>query len=113
MASYSDFDTNQLYRLLGSRIRDVRRAAGLTQAELASAMSLSRTSVTNIEKGRQHLLIHSLFDIARAVGGTPEELLSGLLPTAPSEVRERIPGDVRGKDRQWMESLMSTISAKD
>jgi transcriptional regulator with XRE-family HTH domain len=44
---------------------------GLTQEALASQVSLTRTSITNIEKGRQKFLLHTLFDIASALGVPP------------------------------------------
>ena len=63
-----------LYREFGRRLRTARRAVGLTQADVAVRVGLSRTSLTNIERGRQHVLLHMLFDLASAVGKSPSEL---------------------------------------
>lgn len=55
------------YRELGQRIQRARIAKGLTQEGLASAVGLTRTSVVNIEKGRQKVLAHTLVRLARSL----------------------------------------------
>lgn len=66
------------YRELGRRIREAREKSNLTQEALAVKVSLTRTSVTNIEKGRQQLLVHTLVDISSALNVAPESLLPTL-----------------------------------
>lgn len=53
-----------LYSAIGNAIREVRKAAGLSQAVLAAAVNVTRTSIVNIEAGRQRLPIDLLFDIS-------------------------------------------------
>ena len=55
------------YLAVGRRVRKARRARSLTQEVLASLVSLTRTSITNIEKGRQKILLHTLADLAKAL----------------------------------------------
>jgi transcriptional regulator with XRE-family HTH domain len=59
---------------LGSRIRAAREGK-MTQATLGSRVGLSRTAITNIECGRQRLLVDQLIDIAVALGVNPSSLL--------------------------------------
>jgi transcriptional regulator with XRE-family HTH domain len=47
----------------------------MTQEALAKKVSLTRTSIINIEKGRQQILLHNLVDIARALQVSPAELI--------------------------------------
>ncbi|MDI9636215.1 helix-turn-helix transcriptional regulator [Oscillatoria laete-virens NRMC-F 0139] len=68
-------DNQVFYQELGRRIRDARKKGRLTQEALATKVSLTRTTVTNIEKGRQQLLVHTLVDIADALNVAPEALL--------------------------------------
>ncbi|WP_165362878.1 helix-turn-helix domain-containing protein [Promicromonospora panici] len=68
------------YSELGSRVREARRAIGLTQSALAQAAGLTRASVANIEAGRQKILAHHLVSIAAATGTKPEALLPGRPP---------------------------------
>jgi transcriptional regulator with XRE-family HTH domain len=66
---------DQLYKEFGQLLRDSRLKAKLTQDEVAERVGLKRTSITNIERGRQHIPLHQLFLLATAVGTTPEKLL--------------------------------------
>jgi transcriptional regulator with XRE-family HTH domain len=104
-------DTNnprqELYLQLGRRIRAARKHAGLTQAELAASISLSRTSVTNIERGRQQILLHTLYDIASTLRIDPANLLPDMEPKAKEGLAERIPDNLTKDEREWIESLIS------
>jgi len=62
---------------LAGRIRSARKAARLTQADLATACGLERTSVTNIEGGKQALTVPLLLRVAEALKVMPSDLLDG------------------------------------
>ena len=66
----------ELYRGIGQRIREVRAARGMTQEKLAELIHLTRTSLVNIEQGRQRLMLHSLVKIAEVLDVEPAELLA-------------------------------------
>jgi transcriptional regulator with XRE-family HTH domain len=68
-------ERDEFYAEVGRRVRMAREAAGLTQDALADRVELSRTSVTNIEKGRQKIALHTLCKVASAVGVEPASLL--------------------------------------
>ena len=72
---------------LGRRIRAAREGK-LTQASLGERIGLSRTAITNIECGRQRLLVDQLVDIANALGVPASELLpsSGTRQPVRSEI---------------------------
>ena len=55
------------YRELGLRVQRSRKKIGLTQEGLAALVGLSRTSVVNIERGRQKVLALTLVRMARAL----------------------------------------------
>lgn len=57
-----------LYREIGRRIQCERKELGFNQIELAQEIGLTRTSIANIEAGRQRLPIHVLYAIAEALG---------------------------------------------
>jgi transcriptional regulator with XRE-family HTH domain len=67
-----------IYKMLGLRIRSTREALGWRQQELAEKIGLTRTSVVNIEAGRQRLLLHDVEKIAVAFHVTPKHLLRGI-----------------------------------
>ena len=76
-----------VYKAIGLRMRMIREALGLTQDELAKRAApitltgltgLQRTSIVNIEAGRQRILLHDVERIAAALGTTPKGLLRGI-----------------------------------
>ncbi|WP_204787485.1 helix-turn-helix domain-containing protein [Paenibacillus oryzisoli] len=64
-----------LYQEIGKRIKAYREQKKWTQEELADRVHRSRTSITNIEQGKQRFQIHSLYEIADTLGITPLDLL--------------------------------------
>ncbi len=65
----------ELYRAVGEAIRAARQAQDMTQAQLAHAIGMRRTSVVNIEAGRQRVPLATLYDIADALGVQAAALL--------------------------------------
>ena len=64
-------DYKRLYelRLLGLTIAYYRKARGMTQSELAEAVEISRTHMSNIEapNSKTSISLNKLFDIAEAL----------------------------------------------
>jgi transcriptional regulator with XRE-family HTH domain len=58
----------EVYHSIGNAIANLRAERGVSQQILADAIGLTRTSVTNIEKGRQKLLVHTLLQVADFFG---------------------------------------------
>lgn len=56
--------------LVGQEVRRARKAAGLTQAEVAERLATSPAYVTNVEAGRLNLTLGQLTRIAAALGAT-------------------------------------------
>jgi transcriptional regulator with XRE-family HTH domain len=61
---WSDEQVDDFYAVVGGRIKEVRTRSRLTQNELASRLGLTRSSVANIEAGRQRVQLHWLAQIA-------------------------------------------------
>jgi transcriptional regulator with XRE-family HTH domain len=63
--------STELLAALGERIRTLREAAGLLQMDLAHRVGLSRTSITNLEAGRQgNIPLDRLLALATALDTT-------------------------------------------
>ena len=97
-------------RALGKRIKEARAQARVTQDQLAAAVRLSRTSITNIERGRQGVQVSMLVSIARTLGKNVVDLIPGDdLPEArslPEELRETTP------DKRRLEWAARVIGVK-
>lgn len=76
----------------------------MTQDALAEKLNLTRTSVINIEKGRQQVLLHTLVNIARALQVSPTDLIPG------EENIEALLRDKSKKGRDWI--LKSAVQSK-
>lgn len=71
-------DTDSHDRLVGGRIRDARRARGMTQEDLARAVGVSRSAVAQWETGRAGQLRGNLARIAHVLGVAVAELMEGM-----------------------------------
>ena len=83
-----------MYREFGRRLRDARDKSGMSQLELAKSVGLARTSITNIEKGRQNFTLHMAYQLAHEVGvpisilfpeRPPDEVAHIAIPSAALE----------------------------
>jgi transcriptional regulator with XRE-family HTH domain len=70
-------DAEQPVRMLGARIRQLRRARGLTLVRLASLAGLSHPFLSKLERDLASPSMASLAQIARALGISQLELLAG------------------------------------
>lgn len=71
----TEHKTNTLYRTIGTRINEARKAKNLSQEELARKTGVSRTSIVNIERGRQRLPLHLLWQIASELNAEPSTFI--------------------------------------
>jgi DNA-binding XRE family transcriptional regulator len=60
---------------LGERVREMRTAAGMTQAQLASAAGIGRVTLVRLERGEQSPRYETLAAIARALGRAVGEVV--------------------------------------
>ena len=67
---------------VGSTIRERRLGAGLTLVELADRAGLSQPFLSQVENGRAHPSMESLYRIASALTTTPQALFGGGQPAA-------------------------------
>lgn len=94
-----------LYSQIGKRIKELRKEKGFTQSRLAEIVSLTRTSITNIEKGRQKLLVHTLWDLADAIGVHPKSFFPQDNPNHSDLNNTIIPSDLSKKEMNWFKAV--------
>lgn len=64
-----------IYVALGQRVLEERLKSGWTQEDLACQIGLARSSVANVELGRQRLLMHQVLALSDALDISPGELI--------------------------------------
>jgi transcriptional regulator with XRE-family HTH domain len=108
---------DQLYREFGRLLRQRRRSARLTQDDVADRVGLARTSITNIEQGRQHVSLHMLYELADAVGAGAHELLPEkaiLMKTNPQLEKNLGKVLLEEEQKDWFRRLVSkTTTTKE
>lgn len=106
-----------LYRDFGRQLRARRRQAHLTQQQLADRVGLSRTSITNIEKGTQHIALHVLYQLAGALGATPADLLPQerrlVEVVLPAEVQQAVRRVLSEKDQEWVTRVVRSAALEE
>ena len=65
---------------LGVRIREVRRRAGLTQAQSAERSDLNRSFVGTMEHGARNSSLGTLFEVAKALKAEVQSLVPPGMP---------------------------------
>ena len=65
-------------RHVGARMRAMRKARSLSQAELGNALGVSAMQVQKYERGRDRIGAGSLFDVARMLGVKVSAFFEGL-----------------------------------
>lgn len=65
------------FRLIGKRIKEVRKQQSITQAELAALTDMSDSYISYIETAKKQASLESLVRISNALGITVDELLCG------------------------------------
>jgi transcriptional regulator with XRE-family HTH domain len=76
----------------GTRVRRARQAQGRSQAALAAAVGLTRSSIANIETGRQRPPVHVALLIAGALGVRVDQLLPSGPGAGGAVTAETVPG---------------------
>lgn len=79
---------NLVYREFGFLLAAERKRKHLTQAQFAARVGLSRTSVTNIECGRQSVQLHQLYLFAGVLHIAAQTLLPREPTTQPVERKD-------------------------
>lgn len=100
------------YVSLGQRLRRARESAGMTQETLARALGLSRTSVTNLERGRQPLQVHLLVEAAKILSVEVTTLLPDESPMTASFTREQA-AEYPHAQRAWIADVLSTPTTQE
>lgn len=89
--SINELSEFNFFSTIGNKIMLLRKEKGIDQESLAINIGLSRSSIINIEKGRQRPSVFQLWLMARYLGVTISDLIPPLnLPDIIGDWKERI-----------------------
>ena len=87
MASYRGVHENRAVtdpsnplKILGRHVRKLRRERDLSQEDLAGAAEISRSNVSDLERGMKEPRFLTLFSVAKALDVPPSRLLEPFDP---------------------------------
>lgn len=103
-----DQSIDAFYMHVGEKVRFQRKKANMDQETLASHLNLSRTTVINIEKGRQRLSLEHAWLAAKILGIPIEELL----PSTETKTVEEWKAEIQkvGVSKQTEKAVLNWIS---
>ena len=82
MKDYSEYSVTELVRLLGSRFKDYRLRANMTQKEVAEMSGLSMMTIHRFENGMvKNISLDTFLLLLKAVGSIND--LNELMPEQP------------------------------
>ena len=96
-------DEKLFYQFVGKSIKDFRGEANLNQADLAKFLQLSRTSIVNIEQGRQRPTLFLLWNVAKCL----RKDLRDFFPMTPDD------SDLSSIDNKVDESIINFIESNN
>lgn len=99
------------YKKIGENIRAKRKERGLSQEELAKAIGLKRPSISNIEKGRQNILLHTFCDIIETLDSTANALLPDRQTPEPLQMPDLT--SYSKEVRQFLEAGIKSAGKED
>lgn len=113
----TDKEKNILYQSVGNQIKIFRNKSGYSQEKLAKFLKLSRASIVNIEKGRQHASLHLLVDLSRifnvsiagfmSIYSADERTMKSNFSKIEKEVKRTTKGDDSKKVSEFLKDLAS------
>ena len=90
--------------IVGQRVRELRKQAGLTQEELADKADSDFRHIVRIERGESHIQLNTLAWIAQALGASPAELLE---PSSKLLSKRKTPSPKEEMLQELIDLLMS------
>ena len=115
---------DEICKRFGKLLAGRRTESGMSQQAFAKAVGLSRTSITNIERGRQPISLHTLYFMADILGIEPADLLPPALKnsavlalTGESENRLTVQEKeqlekLSAKESSWLHKISKTVPKK-
>jgi len=101
---------SRFYEQVGQKVRNARAHEGVTQSQLADAVGLTRTSITNLEAGRQHIPLHLLARIAAVLKTRTGDLLPEVSVFDDLIVMPDLTKSLAGADEGMRSFVESTVA---
>jgi transcriptional regulator with XRE-family HTH domain len=92
----------RIVETVAENVRRARKAAGLSQEELAIEAQLDRTYISQVERGKRNITVVVLARLARAMHTTAAALVTEPARTAAEKVRVSRFGHLAAQGSYWL-----------
>ena len=105
-------DQTDFYQIIGSRIREIRVAKGISQADLAEKAKLSPPVISSIENGRSRMWLITFAKVCEALQVSANDILRLDTPAAindyPNEFKALI-ADCTSSERETILKIAKEV----
>lgn len=107
----------ELYELIGENIKENRKYNSMGQKDLANRISLSRSSISNVEIGIHQPSIYTIYEIALALNCEIKDLLPSienykssrnLLEDKYSDIFKSLPNDISKNNLSILKQILES-----
>jgi len=106
--------SDSFYISVGERVRQQRKSAGMDQETLSRHLNLSRTTIINIEKGRQRLSLEHAWMAAQVLGISIEVLLPQSKNKTVTDWAKKLEGNnqIDDKEKKSVIDIIAKLQTK-
>ena len=77
-------DESGRLKLVGQRIKEIRKSKGMTQADLAKAANMAASNVSELENGKTQIQLLTLINIIEGLQASADDILRPNVPSVRS-----------------------------
>lgn len=99
------------YKMIGMRIRNLRKNRGISQEELAESVDISATHISHIENGSTKLSLTVLVNIASVLSVQIDELLFDHVSSSSDHIISNIIESLSSCSKQQLKIINEIMSA--
>jgi transcriptional regulator with XRE-family HTH domain len=103
------FLNSNLFEIIGLKIKNFRENKKMSQTELGDNVGLTRSSVANIESGRQKVQIDTLYNIAQTLEVEIQDLLPKLVELTSDDTELfniNYDKDLQEEEIDWLKKII-------
>lgn len=109
--------TEYFYKLVGTKISNCRKEKKISQTTLATRMGLSRSSIANIELGKQHTSLYVLYQIGEILKTPINEFFPSkqeieTISTKPNLIEALQSASVSNSNQKSVSEFIGTLKSK-
>lgn len=96
----------QIYLLLGQKIRVARKSQRLSQEDFGALCSMGRATIANIEAGKQSVTLDQIYKICTVLNVSLENLLPPISLETMTTVEDKLKDQMNLKDLAVLKTVL-------